>query len=88
MTDEEPKTPEESKRLLKEMLKASGYSRAALVTALQEAAQQEKSDIDNSVMMRDSRGRDIFYTIIEENPMKTFFQNIKKKVFELVSRLF
>lgn len=75
-----------SKRLLRELLKQKGSNHAEIMMALQAIEEQEKSEVDNETMMKDANGREIFYILIEKNPIKRFFQYIQKIVFELLGK--
>lgn len=72
-----------SKRLLELALKQNGANRAEIMMALKAIKEQEDSGIDNATMMKDANGREIFYMLIEKNPIKRFFLNITKRVLEL-----
>lgn len=73
-----------SKRLLRGLLKQKGSNHAEIMMALQAIEEQEESGVDNATMMKDANGNEIFYMLIEKNPIKRCFQYIQKIVFELL----
>ncbi|GEM_PF-2020371 len=83
MDNSTQKQLQDSKRLLEQMLKQKGANRAEIMMALKAIQEQEDSGVDNATMMKDANGREIFYMLIEKNPIKKFFQYIRKIVFEL-----
>lgn len=83
MTDKDKQLLQANKRLLEHMLKQKGANRAEIMMALKAIQEQEDSGVDNATMMKDANGREIFYMLIEKNPIKRFYLYIKRIVFEL-----
>jgi len=88
MTDSDKQLLAANKRLLENMLKQKNANLAEIMMALQAIEKQEDSGVDNATMMKDANGREIFYMLLKKNPIKTFLLNIKKRVFELIVKLF
>lgn len=76
-----------NKRLLEHQAKQPNASIAEIMEALKAIKEQEDTGVDNVTMMKDALGRDIYYMLLKKNLIKTFLLNIKKKVFELMSRV-
>lgn len=85
MTDSTKKRLAANKRLLEHLKKQPNANIAEIVEALKAIKEQEDTGIDNATMMKDARGRDIYYMLLKKNPIKTFLLNIKRKVFELLN---
>ncbi len=79
-----------NKRLLEEQLKKPNNNRAEIMIALQAVREQQslgEVGVRNALAMKNTDGKEILYMLLKKNSLKRLFLNIKKKVFELFSKL-